>query len=554
MPYTSNPYLQRRFLVGFEERKLPHIFTDILVIGGGAAGMCAAMAAADYGEVIVLAKGEETGSNTFYAQGGLAAAIAADDTCDEHIADTIETGKGMCDETVVRECLGAAPDYIDRLRGYGVLFDSDGDGLSLAREGGHRKARVIHGEGDSTGRIIIESLLPLVKSRGNVKVFDNCFALDILTSPLRGGPGSKCIGVLTDHPRFGMQIIVAAKTILATGGAGMLWRETTNPPCATGDGLAMAFRAGAALADMELMQFHPTTLYVAGAGRFLISEAVRGEGGRLLDRNGNRFMQKYHDMLELAPRDVVSRAIVDQMQQSGGSPVYIDVRHIGRDDFAARFPTIYRKCFDFDIDPGKDLIPVHPSAHYMIGGVRVDSCCRTGIGELWCCGEASCTGLHGANRLASNSITEAIVFGHRCGGMAGESLEGNGGARPAYIGDMNWELEPSDRTELDLADIRNSLRSVMWKNVGILRNGPRLAETMEIIDFWGRYVLDKEFCSDHEGWQIQNMLTVGRLVTEMAMLRTETRGVHCREDFPETNAAWARHQTVRRTDNQLVVE
>jgi L-aspartate oxidase len=263
-------------------------------------------------------------------------------------------------------------------------------------------------------------------------------------------------------------------------------------------------------------------------------------------------MESYHEMAELAPRDVVSRAIVDRMQKTGSSHVFLDVRHLGADKFARRFPTINSQCLAFDIDPSKDLIPVHPAAHYMVGGVYVDSEGRTPQEGLLACGEAACTGLHGANRLASNSIIEAVVFGHKCGMAAGQSLGAS--TTPSYTGTLNWTLDQSERTELDLNDIRNSLRSMMWRNVGIIRRGARLSETLEIIDFWGRYVLDKEFFSDPRGWEIQNMLTSARLITELALRRTETRGVHYREDFPETAENWNRHQSIRRTEDQLVIE
>ncbi|MDY6914077.1 MAG: FAD-binding protein [Planctomycetota bacterium] len=313
----------------------------------------------------------------------------------------------------------------------------------------------------------------------------------------------------------------------------------------------IAFRAGATITDPEMVQFHPTTLYVAGATRSLISEAVRGEGGQLLDRLGHRFMADYHEMGELAPRDIVSRAIMEQMSKTNATHVFLDVRHIGSTAFAQRFPQIDQQCRSFGIKPGGDLIPVHPAAHYMIGGARVDMDGRSSIPGLLACGEACCTGLHGANRLASNSLIEALVCGHRCGQAAGRQLAEMNDKFTAKPTD--WANAPSDRTELDLTDIRNSLRSVMWRNVGIARRGERLVETNEIVEFWGRYVLDKEFF-DPAGWEVQNMLTAAYLIAGCALRRTETRGVHFREDFPESDPAWARHQYIRRTEDQLVAE
>jgi L-aspartate oxidase len=349
-------------------------------------------------------------------------------------------------------------------------------------------------------------------------------------------------------------MILAGTTILAAGGAGVLWRETSNPPVATADAMAMAFRAGAVLGDPEMMQFHPTTLYVAGSTRSLISEAVRGEGGLLVDRKGCRFMPQYDPKAELAPRDVVSRAILEQMARTDSTHVFLDVRHLGAAAFAARFPEIDRRCRDFGIDPGTDLLPVHPAAHYMIGGAWTDINGRTTLPGLLAAGEGACTTLHGANRLASNSLTEALVFGARCGELAGQAAASAAGAAgPVAARRIEWTNEHSERTELDLTDIRNSLRSVMWRNVGILRRGERLAETLEIVAFWGRYVLDKEFF-DPAGWEVQNMLTSAYVITECALRRTETRGVHYRQDFPQTDDNWRRHQLVRRTEHQLVVQ
>jgi L-aspartate oxidase len=313
----------------------------------------------------------------------------------------------------------------------------------------------------------------------------------------------------------------------------------------------LAFRAGVSISDAEMMQFHPTTLYIAGSSRSLVSEAVRGEGAYLVDRNGDRFMPQCHEMAELAPRDTVSRAILNQMRDSGSTHVFLDVRHIGGQAFAQRFPQIDHQCKSFGIYPGRDLIPVHPAAHYMIGGARVDIEGRTSIEGLLACGEAACTGMHGANRLASNSLTEALVMGQQCGRLAGEiasASPGDSGARA-----IDWTNEKSERTELDLSDIRSSLRSVMWRNVGLFRRGGRLEETLEIAAFWGRYVLDKEFY-DPAGWEVQNMLTASYVISNFALRRTETRGVHCREDFPEADDAWARHQSARRTADELVIE
>ena len=547
----DGPYLQRRFLVGFASRKLPHIFTDVLVIGAGAGGLRAAIQAGQTGGVIVLTKDKLIDSNTYHAQGGLAAVMDAGDTIESHLRDTIEAGRGMCDETVIRRVIESAPQHIREMYELGLGFDSAGEDLALAREGGHSASRIVHAEGDASGRVLIEFLGKRAGECEEIKIFEDCFAIDLVTDPPEGGNNSRCLGALTYNPRYGLQMIHARQTILAAGGSGMLWRETSNPPSATADAMALAFRAGASISDAEMMQFHPTTLYIAGSSRSLVSEAVRGEGAYLVDRSGERFMPACHEMAELAPRDTVSRAILNRLRETGSTHVFLDVRHIGAEAFAERFPQIDRQCKSFGIEPGRDLIPVHPAAHYMIGGARVDMDGRTSIEGLLACGEAACTGMHGANRLASNSLTEALVMGQQCGRLAGEIASASPGRSAAPV--IDWTNEKSERTELDIPDIRSSLRSVMWRNVGLFRRGGRLEETLEIIAFWGRYVLDKEFY-DPAAWEVQNMLTASYVISNFALRRTETRGVHCREDFPETDPAWARHQTARRTVGELVIE
>ena len=359
----DSPYIQRRYLLSFESRRLPHIFTDVLVIGTGVGGLRAAMAAAEFGQVIVLTKGDPLESNSYYAQGGLAAVMDDADSLDAHIADTTATANGLGDEEIIRYVITAAPQHIEQMREWGVEFDTKGGTLDLGREGGHSAARVVHANGDATGKALSEVLVERARSNSQVKIFDQCFAIDLMTDPPEGGPDSTCVGALTFHPKYGLQVIRARQTVLAAGGAGMLWRETSNPPNAAADAVAMAFRAGATLADMEMVQFHPTVLYVAGATRSLISEAVRGERGYLVDRNGDRFMGEYHEMGELAPRDVVSRAILQQMARTHATHVFLDVRHIGGEAFARRFPQIGAICRSFGIDPADDLIPGHPAAH-----------------------------------------------------------------------------------------------------------------------------------------------------------------------------------------------
>ncbi|MCP4707776.1 MAG: L-aspartate oxidase [Planctomycetes bacterium] len=500
------------------------MYTDCLVIGGGVAGLRSALGAVEGGQVIVLTKDKVTECNTHYAQGGIAAAIYGEESIASHIDDTLKTGCGLCDEKVVEFVVRGGVAQLEQLRDWSVPLDLKDGQLTAAREGGHVQPRVFHALGDATGRALLNSLVEQVKLNPGIKLFDHCFVIDLLTE------GNACYGVLCYHPQHGLQCIWARKTVLAAGGAGQLYRETTNAAGATADGLAMAYRAGAVLSDLELVQFHPTTLYIAGAARSLITEALRGAGATLVDKQGNRFMEGYHKVAELAPRDVVCRAIYSQMARSKTTNVYLDVRHLGSEYLERRFPTISKLCKSFDIDVDRDLIPVRPSAHYMIGGVKTDIEGLTNIENLYCCGEAAATGLHGANRLASNSLLEGMVFGEVCGrNVAREIRENNIELERRTV---LYDIPPSDRTPLDVVDVTNSLRALMWRNVGVERSQERLDETLEIIDFWRRYVMDKVW-EDPVGWECQNMLTMCRLMVDSARRRQESRGVHYRLDFPQ---------------------
>lgn len=532
---------ERRYLIPFRSGLLPQIFTDVLVVGAGVAGLRAAIASADAGaEVIVLSKSDLAQTNTAWAQGGIASVLEEGDSFDAHAADTQAAGAGLCDEPVVRRVIEGGPERMRECLSWGMVLDRDADGsLDAGQEGGHSARRIYHAGGDATGAELSRCLAARATGMTGVRLFSRCFLLDLVTASEE--PGSPVLGAITHHPRFGLQMIWARSTVLASGGAGVVYRETSNPLVATGDGLAAAYRAGAQMADMAFTQFHPTVLYLPGAARSLISEAVRGEGAHLLDASGRRFMPEVHELAELAPRDVVSRAIVEQLARQGGQHVLLDCRHVP--DFAGRFPGISSLLSGFDLDPRVDLIPVHPAAHYTVGGVRVDAACRTSVAGLYAVGEASCSGLHGANRLASNSLLEGLVLGE----VAGREAAGGGGEQQGKPVKLVSDIRPSVHGELDLSDVRSSLRAAMWRNVGIERTGAKLRDAVEMFDFWGRYTLDKIF-DEPEGWETQNMLLVGALMARSALWREETRGCHAREDFPEPLPGYRVHDCWRRGD------
>ncbi len=417
----------RRYLTEFNAVRTPNILTNVLVLGSGIAGLRAALAAAEFGDVILVCKSSPDESNTRYAQGGIAVALPELSSLESHYQDTIRVGCGLCDARNVRFLVENGPVRVRELMDWGACFDLAQGRLAYTTEGGHSDARVLHAHGDATGQEIARTLLAKVQQCRTIRIFDRCFAIDLITADQR------CVGAVTYHEKYGHQLIWARQTILATGGMGRLYRETTNPEVATGDGLGMAFRCGAQLQDLEMVQFHPTTLYIAGASRALISEAVRGEGGLLVDKSGRRFMSRYHPQAELAPRDVVSRSILRHMIETQATTVYLDVRHFAKGAFRERFPGIYRLCDDFGIDVEKDLIPVRPSAHYMIGGVSVDAQGRTTVPNLWACGEVAATGVHGANRLASNSLLEGLVWGAETGQQAGQIASSSPPAQPLPI-------------------------------------------------------------------------------------------------------------------------
>jgi len=531
---------------------------DFLVIGSGVAGLSFALKAAEHGTVAVVTKKDSAESNTNYAQGGIAAVMDPADDVEAHISDTIVAGAGLCDEEVVRVVATEGPERVRELMAFGADFDTNADGtLHLGREGGHSARRIVHAA-DMTGREIEATLLGAVRDHPRVHVLEHHFAVNLLTEHQLG------VGSDDLHPRalhcFGAYVLdtnsgrvetyLARATLLAAGGAGQVYLHTTNPPVATGDGIAMAWRARAAVANMEFIQFHPTSLYMPGAdptdsgqafgGRaFLITEAVRGDGGFLLNLAGERFMPSYDSRAELAPRDIVARAIDDQMKRRGERHVWLDISHRPSEEVLGHFPNIAETLARYGIDMTRDPIPVVPAAHYTCGGVAVDLEARTSIAGLFGCGEVTCTGLHGANRLASNSLLEALVYAHRALAPA-----------VAYAAEHPWndDVPAWDESNTEHTDEwvlvshnRDELRQVMSDYVGIVRSSLRLERAARRIDllfreteeFYQRTRLTPELC------ELRNLVAVARLIVECARSRRESRGLHYMLDFPETDPAQA---------------
>jgi len=511
---------------------------DFIVIGSGIAGLSFALRAAETGSVAVVTKGQTEESNTAWAQGGVACVVSAEDSFELHIADTLLAGAGLCDEEAVRMVVTEGPERVAGLINMGMPFDQrelpDGKReLDLGREGGHSKRRVLHFQ-DSTGSAIEKTLVDSLAAHPNITVMENHMAVDFLTSEKLGyGNADRCVGVyVLDETTGEVETLRSDINVVATGGCGKVYLYTTNPSVATGDGVAMAWRAGAEIVNMEFIQFHPTCLFHPDARSFLISEAVRGEGGVLLDAKGKRFMEAHHPQKELAPRDIVARAIDAEMKRSGSQCVYLDISHQPAEFLKARFPTIYETCLSHGIDISTTPIPVVPAAHYQCGGVKTDLDGETSLPGLYAIGEVACTGLHGANRLASNSLLEGLVLAHR----AFEKATKN---RP-----------PSDDRELpewssgQVQDVDelvviyhnwDEIRRLMWDYVGIVRTDKRLQRAAtrlrnlraEVQEFYWNFTVTSELL------ELRNLVTVATLIVESAMTRKESRGLHFTLDYPE---------------------
>ncbi len=522
-----------RFLTDFDPAALPRAETDVIVIGAGIAGLFTALEASRNHRVILITKKSLFESNTRYAQGGIAAVFSDDDSPEFHRQDTLIAGAGLCEPEAVDVLVHEGPDGVRSLIRYGTQFDEEDGRFALTKEGAHSQRRILHANGDATGYEIVRALVEKVQHAPNVDIWNDHFAIDVLTED------GECVGVLALRPD-GSRVLVRGKaTVLCTGGGGQMYRYTTNPEVATGDGVAMAFRAGAVIRDMEFFQFHPTALSYPGAPRFLISEAVRGEGAVLRNIRGERFMERYDPRLELAPRDIVARAILDEMDATNSTYVYLDITHESPDFIRRRFPTIYDYCLNFGLDMTTDWIPVAPAAHYMMGGVKTDLYGETSIPRLFACGETSSTGVHGANRLASNSLSEAIVFGRRIvervdrlPPVTREIRTGSAEGRQA---------PPAGST----AERRLKLQKVMVRFVGLRRDRAGLLKALEELrrqEPFFRHKLVKR-----EDLEFANLLTCALLTTQCALAREESRGGHYRTDFPERDdRIWRKHTTIQR--------
>jgi L-aspartate oxidase len=508
------------------------IDTGFLVIGAGVAGLRAAIELAEAGRVLVVAKDRLEESSSQYAQGGIAAALSDDDEVELHEADTIAAGDGLCDREAVRTLVREGPRAIQELIEWGAHFDREGSKLSFAREGAHSRSRVLHSHGDSTGREIARTLYRKASSLERVSFVSFAGMLDLTVDE-----GHVTGAIAFDEGRNDLIRIRSRATLLATGGLGRVYLNTTNPDVATGDGVAAAWRAGAVISDIEFVQFHPTALHVEGAPRFLLSEALRGEGAWLLNAKGERFMLRYHPLAELAPRDVVSRSIVAEMQREGSPHVWLDLSGRGPEFVKRRFPRIHSTCLAYGIDLDRQAAPVHPAAHYAMGGVRTDLAGRTSLEGLYAAGEVACTGVHGSNRLASNSLLEGVVFGARAGkAMREEPGHSRKGASPEYEVPQIGELE---------------LRKLAWEQAGILRSGEALRELIARLE---SLALDRGAAVTRAGAELRSMHAVLLLIARCALAREESRGAHRRIDYPESSPRFEKHSMISRPASEVRFE
>jgi L-aspartate oxidase len=504
---------------------------DYLVIGSGVAGVRAAIELSQAGTVLVLAKSDLSESATAYAQGGIAVALSDEDEIGLHEQDTLNAGDGLCRPDVVALLVEEGPKYITQLIEWGTEFDRAGTKLAFTREAAHSRSRILHAQGDSTGREISRALLSRAHTIPHLHMRAHAFTTELM---LESG---RAVGVrFVDETDHSLHEVRAGAILLATGGLGQLFRETTNPDLATGDGMAIAYEAGAVLSDMEFVQFHPTALAIKGAPRFLLSEALRGEGGILRNINLERFMKRYHEAQELAPRDVVARAIVSEMHKTDSQHVYLDMTEKPKEFLEKRFPRIYATCLSYGLDLSSDLAPVSPAAHFMMGGVQTDLWGRTSIPGVYAAGETAATGVHGANRLASNSLLEGLVFGARSGIAMAKDAPGSKkkqlnmpGSPVPKPGKANGATAAAQKAKPAASAALQKVREVMWKQVGILRNGKELKAALDCLKSMDVALAGKNGRCDHE---LKNLRALGALIARCALAREESRGSHYRSDFP----------------------
>ena len=501
------------------------IETDVVVVGSGVAGLTTALHARAFGyRVLLVTKANVDEGSTRWAQGGIAAALAEDDSPGEHEHDTLVAGAGLCDPNAVNVLVTQGPQAVRRLMALGAQFDTDETGdIALTREGGHLRDRIAHAGGDATGKEISRALVAAVSGRSGIEIIENALGLDIYRDRF-GAVQGLTLHVIGQGQRDGVGAVLAPVVVLATGGIGQVFSMSTNPSVATGDGVAMGLRAGAVVSDLEFVQFHPTVLYTgseASGQQPLISEAVRGEGAVLRDDAGERFMVGQHPLADLAPRDVVAKAIMRSMRDTGAKHVWLDAREFGLEKWERRFPTILESLRTFGIDPSQQLIPVAPAQHYASGGIRTDTHGRSNVPGLFAVGEVACTGVHGANRLASNSLLEGLVFAARIGDVLAEGLP------PRHD-----PVEVHGDTAVLAATARRSLQAAMTEGVGVLRSRDSMATTLGVLDAVG----DTRSDDPHvQAWETTNLHALATVLTANAKMRKETRGSHWREDFPDTN-------------------
>lgn len=517
-----------RYLLGFNTKDMDVEHYDAIIIGSGIAGVYTALQMEKSVKIAVITKETLDISNSVLAQGGIAVSLDKEDSPEYHFKDTLYAGAGLCNEETVWSLVNEAAENIDILCKYGVNFDkAENHRLMLSREGAHSKNRIIH-TGDATGKEVCDTLIHAMLKHENVKIFERTFAVDLITKE------NKCMGVLTymeDTEK--LKLFISDVVVCASGGFGQLYHYTTNPPVTTGDGAAMAYRAGCKLMDLEFVQFHPTVLYHKENRSFLISEAVRGDGAILVNINGERFMPGYHSMAELAPRDVVSRSIFQELQKTKSTNVFLDITHKDSEYIKNRFPTIYKTCMQYGIDITKDRIPVAPAEHYCMGGIMTDAFGRTDIEGFYACGEAACNGIHGANRLASNSLLEGLVFGRRIALEVNHLMLNRTNKKQPSLEHFEVPMTGTE-TITNVDELKLKLRKLMTEKVGIVRNERNLKEAMQQVIEMKEQISNKVY-ETMEQWEFANMLTLAELVIKSALIRTESRGAHYRTDYPETD-------------------